>query len=129
MNGSKIPAVIKSGLFSINDFPIQNDGKNEIIYAYFPGMKYGATEPNIVIVESFVTAIPSSLLEEKAVTRSATIIPSSAVKNEVRKIIPVFIFVRLNIGRRTAVITNEIASGITSLEKKYPVLPSAVIKR
>jgi len=79
--------------------------------------------------ESFVTAIPSTLLLDNDITSMEMIRPIIATKIEIPTIITnecLFNENRINV---MIVTTNEINVGIPNLEIKYPCLPSGVTDR
>ena len=71
----------------MQNFAIQNDGKNENRYWTFDKRKNGTGNPSIRSPDSFATAMPSTLLCEKENNKSDTIMLSMFVSIQVNIII------------------------------------------
>lgn len=66
--------------------PHPKDGRNENQKQTGAGTKYGMTAPSIIREESFVMAIPSSLLEDRDTISSARMIPCKAPVRDSQRI-------------------------------------------
>lgn len=110
-------------------FPIQNDGRKEKQKQKGEEIKYGAAAPNIISEDNFVTAIPSSLFDDKAVIRRAIIIPCNVPVRDRKMICAADRSVSRNMGSSTAVVTKAKSAGITMREIVYPFFPKPVINK
>lgn len=126
---AKTESNIDTGSLSNIAFPIQKDGRKEAQRLSDTGTKYGTNAPSIIKEDNFVTAIPSSLLDDKVTIKRAIMIPCKLPARDRKRISATDIDVSPNTGSNTTVIKKAKIAGSTMCDMKYPFRPNPVTNR